>query len=63
MKKLLFVFIIIAFNNGLKAQQLPQYTQWAFHQFALNPAHAGIKQCIDISTLYRNQWVGFEGAP
>ena len=44
-------------------QQLPQYTQWSWHQFASNPAHAGIKQCIDIHTLYRLQWVGFEGAP
>lgn len=45
------------------AQQLPQYTQWSSHQFALNPAHAGIKSCIDIHSLYRMQWVGFEGAP
>lgn len=45
------------------AQQLPQYTQWSWHQFAQNPAHAGIKQCIDIHSLYRLQWVGFEGAP
>lgn len=44
-------------------QQLPQYTQWSLHQFAENPAHAGIKKCVDIHTLYRLQWVGFEGAP
>jgi type IX secretion system PorP/SprF family membrane protein len=45
------------------SQQIPQYTQWASHQFALNPAHAGIKSCIDIHSLYRIQWVGFDGAP
>jgi type IX secretion system PorP/SprF family membrane protein len=45
------------------AQQTPQYTQWSMHQFALNPAHAGIKSCIDIHTLYRAQWLGFDGAP
>jgi type IX secretion system PorP/SprF family membrane protein len=44
-------------------QQLPQYSQWALHQFALNPAHAGIKPCIDIHALYRLQWLGFSGAP
>ncbi len=44
-------------------QQLPQYTQWSWNLFASNPAHAGIKECIDIRTLYRIQWVGFEGAP
>lgn len=47
----------------MNAQQLPQYTQWSSHQFALNPAHAGIKSCIDIHSLYRMQWVGFDGAP
>lgn len=54
-------FILI--NVCLFGQQIPQYTQWSLHQFALNPAHAGIKSCIDIHSLYRLQWVGFEGAP
>ena len=45
------------------SQQIPQYSQWYLNQFANNPAHAGIKKCIDIHTLYRLQWVGFEGAP
>lgn len=57
---LLLSFLI---NNRSFAQQLPQYTQWSANQFAMNPAHAGIKPCIDIHTLYRAQWVGFEGAP
>ena len=48
---------------SLSAQQIPQYTQWSFHQFSQNPAHAGIKRCVDVHTLYRAQWVGFEGAP
>jgi type IX secretion system PorP/SprF family membrane protein len=56
---LLFMFI----SNGLFAQQVGQYTQWAFHQFALNPAHAGIKSCLDVHTLFRTQWVGLDGAP
>jgi type IX secretion system PorP/SprF family membrane protein len=45
------------------SQQIPQFTQWSSHQMALNPAHAGIKSCIDIHSLYRIQWVGFQGAP
>ena len=51
------------FGLNVHAQQLPQYSQWFLHQFANNPAHAGIKQCVDIHTLYRRQWLGFEGAP
>lgn len=57
------IFCIISYFNNVHTQQLPQYTQWAFHQFAINPAHAGIKNCLDIHSLYRMQWFGFEGAP
>ncbi len=52
--------LIALISNG---QQLPQYSQWSLHQFAENPAHAGIKKCVDIHSLYRLQWIGFEGAP
>lgn len=45
------------------SQQLPQYTQWSQHQMAMNPAHAGIKNCLEVHSLYRIQWVGFDGAP
>lgn len=59
---LIVIFIFLLKMSGF-SQQTPQYSQWASHQFALNPAHAGIKSCIDIHSLYRIQWVGFEGAP
>jgi type IX secretion system PorP/SprF family membrane protein len=61
-----FIFtlgVILALSQSVVCQQLPQYTQWAAHQLSFNPAHAGIKPCIDIHTLYRNQWTGFDGAP
>lgn len=61
---ILIIFIAFFFSTeGFKAQQLAQYTQWASHQLVLNPAHAGIKYCIDVHSLYRTQWVGFDGAP
>ena len=63
MRKALFIIAFLAFSNPSWSQQLPQYSQWYLHQFAINPAHAGIKQCIDVHTLYRNQWLGFEGSP
>lgn len=59
-----FIYILFSFFSlQSNAQQVPQYTQWSWHQLALNPAHSGIKKCIDIHTLARTQWVGFEGAP
>lgn len=62
MRKILFIAILMHSSVSF-GQQLTQYSQWSWHQFAQNPAHAGIKRCIDIHSLYRMQWVGFEGAP
>ncbi len=33
------------------------------HLFMVNPALAGTKKTIDVRTSYRQQWLGFEGAP
>ena len=64
MKKSIFIFLIVLFHSKIGiGQQIPQYTQWYMNQFMGNPAHAGIKRCVDIHALYRNQWVGFDGAP
>ncbi len=45
------------------AQQLPQYSQYIFNGLHINPGYAGYKQAGDIQSTYRNQWVGFPGAP
>jgi type IX secretion system PorP/SprF family membrane protein len=62
-KEIFLYLCFLGFNFFGVAQQMPQYSQWASHQFALNPAHAGIKKCVDVQTLYRNQWIGIIGAP
>ena len=59
----LVCIVILSLHNLTFSQQIPQYTQWASHQFSINPAHAGIKNCLDVHSLYRMQWLGFEGAP
>lgn len=63
MSRVSLFFFLFTLSTSVFGQQLPQYSQWSMHQFAGNPAHAGIKRCVDIHTLYRVQWVGFEGAP
>lgn len=45
------------------AQQRPQYTQYIFNNYLLNPALTGIENYTDIKGGYRNQWTGLEGAP
>lgn len=54
-------FLTLSFTNW--SQQTAQYSQWSFNQFAINPALAGVKRCVDIRTAYRAQWIGLEGAP
>ena len=62
MKNILLILslITVSFVFG---QQQEHLTQYQFNQFAINPALAGSKKCIDIRGGYRFQWVGIEGAP
>jgi type IX secretion system PorP/SprF family membrane protein len=45
------------------AQQKPQYTQYIFNQYLLNPALSGIENYIDFKGGYRKQWAGIADAP
>ncbi|UEG52416.1 type IX secretion system membrane protein PorP/SprF [Mucilaginibacter daejeonensis] len=45
------------------AQQKPQYTQYMFNNYLLNPAVSGIENYTDMRAGYRSQWTGLEGAP
>ncbi|SER44691.1 PorP/SprF family type IX secretion system membrane protein [Pedobacter rhizosphaerae] len=45
------------------AQQKPQYTQYIFNQYLLNPALSGIENYIDFKGGYRKQWSGITDAP
>lgn len=45
------------------AQYDPLFTQYMFNEMFINPAYAGSRDAISTTALYRNQWVGIEGAP
>ncbi|MFD2871299.1 type IX secretion system membrane protein PorP/SprF [Mucilaginibacter ximonensis] len=59
---LLLVFLVVVIKMA-SAQQLPQYTQYVFNNFLLNPAVAGIENYTDAKLGYRSQWTGLNGAP
>ncbi len=61
--KYCFSLISIYFVLIAGAQQTEQYSQYVFNQFGINPAFAGMKECLDLRFGYRNQWLGYEGAP
>lgn len=41
----------------------PVYSQYWVNGLAINPAYAGSRECFSNIILYRNQWMGFPGAP
>ncbi|MDQ8004139.1 MAG: type IX secretion system membrane protein PorP/SprF [Pedobacter sp.] len=58
---LLFFTILAA--TPLFAQQRPQYTQYIFNNYLLNPALSGIENYMDVKVGHRAQWAGIENAP
>lgn len=45
------------------AQQKPQYTQYIFNNYLLNPALSGMENYTDLKIGHRQQWAGINGAP
>ncbi len=65
MNKLIIILTgLLLIGCDLNSQHLfPVYSQYMLNGLALNPAYAGSRDALNISVGYRNQWVGFEGAP
>ena len=45
------------------SQREPQYTQYMYNIGSFNPAYVGSVESMDISGLYRAQWIDIPGAP
>ena len=61
--KTVYLIILNALSQFCLAQQKPQYTQYIFNNYLLNPALSGIENYTDVKAGYRSQWTGLEGAP
>lgn len=46
-----------------QAQFDPNFTQYMFNEAIINPGYAGSRECLSGTMLYRQQWVGLDGAP
>jgi type IX secretion system PorP/SprF family membrane protein len=60
MKKTYIILIFSFFSVALFAQQEAQFTQYMFNNALINPGYAGINKRICVTTLLRQQWVGFK---
>ncbi len=65
LNKNLWLFLLISLTSSYRvfAQQEVQYSQYMFNMMAINPAYAGSRDVLSMTGLYRQQWVGIEGAP
>lgn len=63
LKKLYLIILLLVSVQLVYAQQRPQYTQYVFNNYLLNPAVSGIENYTDVKLGYRSQWTGLEGAP
>jgi type IX secretion system PorP/SprF family membrane protein len=52
-----------SFSLTALSQQDPMLSQYMFNGLYLNPAYAGSHKYWTSTLTYRNQWVGFDGAP
>ncbi len=56
-----FLFFIMPIST--KAQQLPQYSNYLFNNYGINPAFVNKGSCLEIRVGQRKQWIGFPNAP
>jgi type IX secretion system PorP/SprF family membrane protein len=61
--KLLRVLLVFGIVNATFAQQDMMISQYMFNGLFVNPAYAGSHDWTEVTALYRQQWVRFEGAP
>ena len=55
--------LVILLNYQVHSQREPQYTQYMYNIGSFNPAYVGTVENLDISGLYRAQWIDIPGAP
>jgi len=57
------IVTLFIFFTKINAQQDAQYTQYVYNTIVINPAYAGSRGTLNISALYRAQWIGLDGGP
>nr|WP_299346565.1 type IX secretion system membrane protein PorP/SprF [Allomuricauda sp.] len=62
-KTLITIFCLLGIFTSIWGQQDAQYTQYMYNTVSINPGYAGSRGHLSIAALYRNQWLGLDGAP
>lgn len=64
MKKIFILYFTVLFFAGLKAQQLPLYSQYLENNYILNPGVAGSEKMFSpLKLSVHKQWIGIDQSP
>ena len=64
MKRIIHVVLLgVLFWGKAEGQQAIQYSLYMLNPYSYNPAVAGIDNNVEATGVFRQQWVGLEGAP
>lgn len=61
--KLKLLFIVFCVALQARAQHNSTYSQYMFNGLIINPAYAGSNDALNLTALYRKQWLGLDGSP
>ncbi len=56
-------FFLALAGLSARSQHTPLTSQYLFNGLLINPAYAGSRDALTANLTWRQQWVGFEGAP
>lgn len=57
------IVLLLAGTGQLFSQQLPLFSEYMFNTMEINPAYAGFRDALNITSMFRKQWTGFKTAP
>jgi len=63
LKQIVVAAVLMLGSIPAFAQQDPMYSQYMFNPLSINPAYAGSRGVLNGALSFRQQWVGFDGAP
>lgn len=65
MKRCLIIgcLFFVCMTQETRAQQQIQFSQYVFNPLTVNPAYAGYRGDVYVSSIFRRQWVNIPGAP
>ena len=63
MKIIFFSLILTIVGVATFGQQDPQSSFYFNNPLSFNPAYAGTRGTLNINTVHRSQWIGWDGAP